>query len=169
MHDTVIDLSKEQEARFAQGHDAQHHVAHAWHLDALAGAGAIRSTASDMLTYVEVQLHPERARHVPGASIANSPSGTLASALELSQRLRTDVGPSTKIGLAWLYQTETGNYWHNGATGGYSSYSFFNPKADYAAVVLFNTTISGNGSFADRLGEHIAERLQGKPAIALGP
>jgi len=36
-----------------------------------------------------------------------------------------------------------------------------------AAVVLFNTTIGGNGSFADRLGEHIAERLSGKPAISL--
>jgi len=33
-----------------------------------------------------------------------------------------------------------GNYWHNGATAAYSSYAFFNPKGDYAAVVLLNTS-----------------------------
>ncbi len=57
--DTVVRLSPEQEKRFAQGHGAQHQKAHAWDLDALAGAGAIRSTASDMLTYLEAQLHPD--------------------------------------------------------------------------------------------------------------
>ena len=35
-------------------------------------------------------------------------------------------------------------------------------------VVLYNTTLGGaNGSFADSLGEHVAARLSGKPAIAL--
>ena len=59
------------------------------------------------------------------------------------------------------------HYWHNGATGGYSAYVFFNPKGDYAAVVLLNTSISEKGSYADQLGEHISERLAGKPAISL--
>jgi CubicO group peptidase (beta-lactamase class C family) len=72
-----------------------------------------------------------------------------------------------RIALAWLYKSDTGDYWHNGATGGYSSYGFFNPGGDYAAVVLLNTSIGAKGSFADRLGEHIAERLAGKPAISL--
>jgi hypothetical protein len=31
-----------------------------------------------------------------------------------------------------------------------------------------NTTISGNGSFADLVGQHVAQRLAGKPAISLG-
>jgi CubicO group peptidase (beta-lactamase class C family) len=68
--------------------------------------------------------------------------------------------------LAWLFETKTGIFWHNGATGGYSSYVFFNPKEDFAAVVLFNTTIGGSLD-ADRLGEHVKERLSGKPAISL--
>jgi CubicO group peptidase (beta-lactamase class C family) len=155
LKDTVVKLSPEQEGRFVQGYDAAHHPAHAWSLDALAGAGAIRSTASDMLTYLEAELHPDTAKQ-------------LASAIRLSQQLRADVPPTMKIAMAWLYDSKTGNYWHNGATGGYSSYAFFNPKEDYAAVVLFNATINGNGSFADRLGEHVAERLAGKPAISLG-
>ncbi len=164
MDDTVVKLSPAQEKRFAEGHNAQHHVAHAWALDALAGAGAIRSTASDMLTYLEAQLHPDSVRHT---AASGSPSDTLTSALEMSHELRADAAPAMKVALAWLYETNTGSYWHNGATGGYSSYALFNPKEDYAAVVLFNTTISENGSFADRLGEHVAQRLSGKPAVSL--
>jgi D-alanyl-D-alanine-carboxypeptidase/D-alanyl-D-alanine-endopeptidase len=167
MNDTVVKLSLGQEKRIAQGHNAQHQAAHAWNLDALAGAGAIRSTASDMLTYLEVQLHPNMVKHAVGSTASNSPAGTLASALQMSQQLRADALPAMKVGLAWLFETKTGIFWHNGGTGGFSSYVFFNPKEDHAAVVLFNTTISGNGSFADRLGEHVAERLSGKPAISL--
>jgi hypothetical protein len=35
--------------------------------------------------------------------------------------------------------------------------------------VLLNTTAGAHGSFADRVGEHITERLAGKPAISLRP
>ncbi len=167
LKDTVVKLSAEQEKRFAEGHDAQHRPAHPWSLDALAGAGAIRSTAGDMLTYLEAQLHPDRVKHAAGAGRADSPASTLPSALQMSHELRADVGPGMKIGLAWLYVSDTGSYWHNGGTGGFSSYAVFNPKEDYAVVVLFNTTLSENGSFADMLGQHVEERLRGKPAVSL--
>jgi serine-type D-Ala-D-Ala carboxypeptidase/endopeptidase len=163
MTDTVVNLSPEQEKRFIPGHDAQHRAARPWNLAALAGAGAIRSTAADMLTYLEAQLHPDR---VPRTA-ADSPSATLASALQMSHELHADALPKLKVALAWLYSTETGTFVHDGATGGYSSYAFFNPKEDCAAVVLFNTTIGTGGSFANRLGERIAARLLGKPAISL--
>jgi CubicO group peptidase (beta-lactamase class C family) len=61
-----------------------------------------------------------------------------------------------------------GTYWHNGATGGYSSFAFFNPKEDYAGVVLLNTTVSASGSYADLVGQHVAQRLRGQPAVSLG-
>jgi len=157
LSDTGVKLSPEQEKRFVQGHGPGHQPAHAWNLDALAGAGAIRSTASDMLTYLEAQLHPDR-----------MPPGTLGSALAMCHELHGDSFPGMKVGLAWLMETKTGNIWHNGATGGYSSYALFSPSEDFALVVLFNTTIDASGSFADRLGEHTAERLSGKPAISLG-
>jgi serine-type D-Ala-D-Ala carboxypeptidase/endopeptidase len=159
--DTTISLSPEQLSRFMPGHDGDHQPAHAWDLDALAGAGAIRSTAGDLLTYLAANLHPEDVK--PGAGAGS----TLQAALNLSHQLRADAMPGMRIALAWLYQSDSGNYWHNGATGGYSSYGFFNPKGDYAAVVLLNTTIGSKGSFADRLGEHISERLAGRPAISL--
>jgi CubicO group peptidase (beta-lactamase class C family) len=161
MKDTVVALSAQQQLRFITGHDAAHHPAHAWDLDALAGAGAIRSTADDMLTYLQANLHPDK---LPSTA-TQTPSGkTLGAALAQSHELRADASPGMRIALAWLYVAATGSYWHNGGTGGYSSFAFFNPKADYAVVVLVNTS----GQFADRLGQHIAQRLAGKPAISLG-
>jgi serine-type D-Ala-D-Ala carboxypeptidase/endopeptidase len=163
LNDTVINLSPDQQRRFIPGHDAKHRPAHAWDLVAFAGAGAIRSTAGDMLTYVEANLRPESVKAM-GAD-----GKTLAAALVASHELRADAFGGQRIAFAWHYEPDTGNYWHNGATGGYSSYAFLNPKAGYAAVVLLNTSIGSSGSFADRLGKHIAERLAGKPAISLAP
>lgn len=165
LKDTTVALSTDQLARFIPGHSADHKPAHAWDLDAFAGAGAIRSTAVDMLSYLEANLHPESVK----TQVDSSAAKTLPAALTQQHELRADAMPGTRIALAWLFETESGNFWHNGATGGYSSYAFFNPKADYAAVVLFNATIGGpKGSFADLLGQHISQRLAGKPAIALG-
>jgi CubicO group peptidase (beta-lactamase class C family) len=116
-----------------------------------------------MLTYLEANLHPESLQPAAGSAAAR----TLFAALTQQHQLRADAMPGTRIALAWLFEAESGNYWHNGATGGYSAYAFFNPKGDYAAVVLLNTTLGSAGSFADRLGQHISQRLAGKPAISL--
>jgi D-alanyl-D-alanine-carboxypeptidase/D-alanyl-D-alanine-endopeptidase len=164
MHDTTISLSPAQQARFLPGHTGDHQPAYAWDLDAFAGAGAIRSTASDMLVYVEANLHPEAVKPANTSAAAK----TISSALTQQHELRADSFGGQRIALAWLYDPTTGNYWHNGATGGYSAYAFFNPKGDCAAVVLVNLTVVQRGSFADRIGEHISERLAGKPAISLG-
>jgi CubicO group peptidase (beta-lactamase class C family) len=161
--DTTVSLTKEQQSRFIPGHTANHSPAHAWDLDALAGAGAIRSTAPDMLAYLEANLHPESVK----LAMQSRAASTLSAALAHQHELRADAFPGTRIALAWLYEQDSGNYWHNGGTGGYSSYAFFNPQADCAAVVLLNTTLGANGSFADRLGQHISQRLAGKPAISL--
>jgi len=161
MKDTVVALSAEQQFRFIAGYDGAHHRAHAWDLVALAGAGAIRSTADDMLTYLQANLHPDKL----SSSATKTPNGeTLPAAIAQSHELRADAMAGMRIALAWLYVPVTGSYWHNGGTGGYSSFAFFNPRTDYAVVVLVNTS----GDFADRLGQHIGQRLAGKPAISLG-
>lgn len=160
--DTTVTLSPAQRERLIQGHSASHQLARPWDIDALAGAGALRSTAADMLTYLDANLHPERV-----VAAQSRYAATLAAALALSHQLRADAAPGTRIAFAWLYDSQTGSYWHDGATGGYSAYALFNPKGDYAAIVLMNTTIGPRGSFADQLGMHIAERFAGKPAISL--
>ncbi|MCP5114243.1 MAG: beta-lactamase family protein, partial [bacterium] len=78
MEDTVIALSPEQRARFLTGVDMRYRPNQGWDMDVMAPAGGIRSTASDMLTYLEAQLNPESA-------------GSLAEALKQSHRIRADV------------------------------------------------------------------------------
>jgi CubicO group peptidase (beta-lactamase class C family) len=153
MTDTVITPATEQWSRFIQGYDGQHRPVHVWDFSALVGAGGIRSTAGDMLTYLDAQLHPEKA-----------PS--LATALRQSHQLYGNGLPATRMGLAWFYRLESADYWHNGATAGYTSYADFDPQGDSAVVVLVNTG-SGLGGFAGRFGEHIRQRLAGQPAISL--
>jgi CubicO group peptidase (beta-lactamase class C family) len=154
LKDTVVALSKEQQARFIQGYDAEHHPARAWDIDALAGAGAIRSTAADILTYLEAQLHPDK-------------FPALAAAIRQTHELRADSLPGMRIGLAWLYVEKGGFYWHNGGTGGYSSYAFFDPANDCAGVVLFNGTVGAGASFADSLGAHVRQRMAGEAPLSL--
>ena len=69
-----------------------------------------------------------------------------------------------RIGFAWLF--EDGDYWHNGGTGGYSSYCFFNPNSNYAGVVLFNRGGGPAGHIAEMIGDHISQRFGGK-AVSL--
>lgn len=154
MKDTVISLSPEQLGRLMQGHGGQRLPTPRWDLEAFASAGGIRSTAGDMLTYLEAQLHPERT--------------SLRRALTLSQRFRNYVSGDVRIALAWMYDADTGIYEHGGATGGFSSFACFDPHRDFAAVGFINAT-PVTFPFIEVLAEHVRQRLSGEPALSLTP
>ncbi len=156
MTDTAAEWEKIQAGRLLQSYSVSHKPVPVVDLDALAGAGAIRSTAGDLLTYLQAQLHPES---------LDSSLGILATALVQSHELHADVSPEARIALAWMYRPDTGAYWHNGSVAGYTSDTFFNPKEDYAAVVLYNS--ASPVGFASMLDEHIRERFAGLPAVSL--
>jgi serine-type D-Ala-D-Ala carboxypeptidase/endopeptidase len=75
-------------AHFAPGHDNTGKVAKNWGFDVLAGAGAIRSTANDMLRYLKANMGIDR-----------SP---LAAAMKFAQRPRRHMAKTIRIGLAWV-------------------------------------------------------------------
>jgi len=56
MNSTVVTVPAAMKSRFAAGHDAQLHKVPYWNLPTLTGAGAIRSTANDLLTFLAVNL-----------------------------------------------------------------------------------------------------------------
>jgi CubicO group peptidase (beta-lactamase class C family) len=146
MGDTAVLLSPERRQRLIQAYGARNEPIPPWELDAFAPAGAINSTAGDMLTYLEAQLR------------ADSP------ALRLSHEPRAAAAPGTRIALAWFHDTATGTYGHGGAISGYGSYAFFNPKGGYAGIVLVNQATSFLSALVPL---HIRQRLAGEPAIAL--
>lgn len=127
MPDTVITLSTEQLARLATGHYNRRPVGN-WDFDVLAGAGAIRSTARDMLTFLGANMGLQSSRLLPAMQATHQP------------RLEAD-SASVQIGLGWHIRTADGEQiiWHEGGTGGYYSFAGFNPDQDIGVVVLTNT------------------------------
>lgn len=159
--DTVVQLDEPRKARFIPGHTSDKKPATPWEFDALAGAGAIRSTADDMLKYLAAQMQP-----APCESAAGLPqSKTLVAAMKRSQTPQAEMWPNMKIAYGWMLDSTNGTYLHNGGTGGYTSFAFFNPQRRYAAVVLTNLAISAQGSFADSVGDHIQRRFAGQPVV----
>lgn len=161
MTDTVVQLDGPHKARFIQGYTNDRKPTGPWDFDATAGAGAIRSTADDLLKYLAAQMQP-----APCESAGESPhTKTLVAAIKRSQTLQADLRPNTKIAYAWIFNSTTGSYWHNGGTGGYTSFAFFNPQRRYAAVVLTNLAIGPQSMFADTLGDHVERRFSGQQVI----
>lgn len=154
MRDTTIALSKVQASRLLQGHDGLGNPTSHWDLQAFASAGGIRSSAEDMLRYLDAQLHPK--------------TSPFAAAIETSHVVRHHVAGPMDIAVAWNYNNEDGFYEHYGGTGGFSAFALFNPGRDVAAVVAINTG-PGPFPFISVLGEHVRERLLGLPALALAP
>jgi D-alanyl-D-alanine-carboxypeptidase/D-alanyl-D-alanine-endopeptidase len=130
MSDTAIVLSAAQRGRFASGHDIQMQPVGPWRLDALAGAGALRSTPADMAKYLAAAIDP-------------SPT-PLAAAWKLAETPAADgPSPSLRMALAWHVATRDGRsvVWHNGQTGGFAAMVAFDPVAREGVVVLSNAAI----------------------------
>lgn len=168
LEDTTIFLTPEQRQWFIQGHNVTNQPVGPWHFDALAGCGALRSTAADMLTYLEAQLHPEK--FTPADAPPGSPAATLSAAIAMTHKLYAPGSPGMQMGLAWMYVDGSGIYWHNGGTGGYTSFVLFSPQNDRAIVVLYNRDDIGESPimFVQRIAANVNALMSGMPAIPLG-
>ena len=131
MRDTRIALTSGMRSRLAPGHDGGGQAQGLWDLPAIAGAGALRSTVSDMLKYVRAN--------------ADSTSKPLGSVLALTHATRRPGPvPQVSIGLAWHRTTTPGGrtvIWHNGGTGGYRSFAGYDEATGLGVVVLTNTAV----------------------------
>ncbi len=127
MDNTAIALSPDQKARFAVGHDVYMRPTSAWDLSVLAGAGGMRSTTADMLTFLKATLDP---------------ASPIAPAMKLSLAERRE-GPGFAAGLGWMIvpapQGEVAG--HGGGTGGFRSYMAIQPATDRAVVALTNSAV----------------------------
>jgi len=77
LDDTVVTLSPEQRKRLIQGDDSDFNRASTWDFGVLDGEGALKSTAADLLTYLDANLHPEKyaANALPGMPLVILPPG----------------------------------------------------------------------------------------------
>jgi serine-type D-Ala-D-Ala carboxypeptidase/endopeptidase len=135
MPDTGITLSSSMQQRMATGHDSTLAPAANWDFPALAGAGALRSSANDMLTFLEAFL-----------GYKESP---LAPAMKATLEVRRPA-KKMEIGLGWFILGE--GACHDGGTGGFRSWIGCDLKTRIGVVVLSNAfTLSG----VDDIGSHL--------------
>jgi len=140
LKDTRIVLSSGMRRRLAQGHDEVGAKTANWDLPTLAGAGALRSTAADMLKFLAVNLDSART--------------PVARALATTRMPRRSVpGGPMQIGLGWhILMFDRPVVWHNGGTGGYRAFIGIDHANQRAVVVLSNKSTS-----SDDIGFHILE------------
>ncbi len=168
MNDTVFALTPDQERRVIQGHAATMDPVDAGFREGGIFAGAIgaKSTAEDLLDWLDANLHPERyaTRAAPG-----SPAATLPAAFAIDHQLRGTVKPNTEVAFSWLYDVASGRFEHGGTTPGYTAHVEFAPAQDRGIVVLYNRMdeLPGQRRFVDRIAENINELMSGMPAARL--
>jgi serine-type D-Ala-D-Ala carboxypeptidase/endopeptidase len=144
MDSTSIALSPEMKARLAQGHNGKLEAVPNWDLPALAGAGALRSSTNDMLTFLAANLGHMKSPLAP------------AMAAMLSVRRPTGLVRLGEVGLAWLIVKPSDDeiVWHNGGTGGYRAFVGYDARTRVGVVVLSNT-FTGPG--VDDIGLHLLD------------
>ena len=125
MPDTGITLSSSMKQRMATGHNAMLAPVANWDLPTLAGAGALRSSANDMLTFLEAFL-----------GYRESP---LAPAMKAMLEVRRPVG-QTKSDRFRVVCSHGEIAWHDGGTGGFCSFVGYDPKERIGVVVLSNAS-----------------------------
>jgi len=145
MDDTWIEPDKARLATLAPGYDEAHQAQQLWGMPMFQGAGAIRSTANDMLKLLRAELAPD-------GSLDEQLEAALAGSRKPVMKI-----PSGYIGLGWHRARDGNTWWHNGQTYGYHAYAAFNRKFDVAVVVL----ATGHFSSIDAFGEHLVRQLAG--------
>jgi CubicO group peptidase (beta-lactamase class C family) len=141
MNNTAVTFTPAMKAHLAPGHDAQLAPTANWDITTLSGAGAIRSTANDMLKFLSAWI-----------GYTQSP---LAAAMKTQLATRRPTGtPHLEIALGWhiLSNFDREIIWHNGGTGGYHSFVAFDPKTRTGVVVLSNSA-----NDIDDIGLHLME------------
>lgn len=144
MYDTTIELDENQGLRFAPGHNASGDPVSAWDIPTLGGAGAVRSSLSDMLLFLKA-----------GMGITETP---LQHVIDSTRIIRGPFNDENTMGLGWLI-SPAGICWHNGMTGGYHAFIAFDHSTGVGLVVLANTATQ----MVSELGGSIMRLLRNKP------
>ena len=125
--DTGIQLTEEQRTRLAHGHSGVVPIPE-FEMTALEGAGALRSTASDLMDFL--------------AANRGWIASPLYTAMTNAHRFRTPtVTPGLSVGLGWhiLALTSGTALWHDGATIGHRAFIGFLEDGPTLTVALANS------------------------------
>ena len=115
----------------------------AWDIPTLAGAGALRSSTNDLLTFL--------------AAMMGYTHNPLAAAQKTTLEISRPTGEAfIDSGLGWVIDTRGGGkiIWKNGGTGGYRTFIGYSPKTRIGIVALANTSTNEG---TDDIGLHLLD------------
>jgi serine-type D-Ala-D-Ala carboxypeptidase/endopeptidase len=150
MTDTAITLSPAQRTRMATAFDEDRRPVSWWDLDALAGAGALRSTASDMLTFAAAAMGADTPLRVAFARMTT---------------IRRQTGrPATQQLAGWVAVSGAGTELlaHDGGTHGFRASLMVDAAGKRAAIAWINGPYDVN----DLAGHAVDPRI---PLVAPPP
>jgi serine-type D-Ala-D-Ala carboxypeptidase/endopeptidase len=143
MKDTRITLTPDMERRFAAGHSADLVTVSRWDIPSLAGAGALRSSANDLLNFLAATMGYTHTK--------------LAPAMKAMLSVKRPTGqPFIESAMGWAIDTRGGGeiIWKNGGTGGYRTFIGYAPRTGVGVVALSNAS---TGAGADDIGLHLLD------------
>lgn len=140
LKDTAVNLTQRQRTRLARGFSPAGQRVPAWEFSVLAGCGALKSTAHDMLKFLSACLGFKKTPLDKALKETLEPRGPGPS-------------PQVKIGLGWLQLGQQGIYVHDGGTAGHRGFIGLCPKEKRGVVVLANTSVD-----VSDIGLHILDK-----------
>ena len=124
-----------------RGHAATGRTTAAWTMNGYAPAGCIRSTASDIATF----LTATRDGTAPGA--------------EAAEEILLEEDEHTGLSINWIHSQlsdDSAVIWHNGVTGGYAAFAGWDTASGRALVLLSDTATAVEGIAFEILTGEIA-------------
>ena len=126
MDDTRITLSNSMQQRLARGHSAALAPVANWDFSVLAGAGALRSTANDLMKFLQTCMNPTE--------------GPVAAALKMTLAERRPRASERYVALGWFVASRFGDelVWKDGGTGGYATFIGYSTRTRRNFILLSN-------------------------------
>lgn len=138
--DTAISLTDEQQKRFAGPHGASGKPVAPWTFKAMAGAGALRSTAGDLARFCGQIIS---ALESPATALDRAIASTASPVVGLAPTAKTK--PASQC-LGWVSMTTCPSnlrvLFHDGGTAGSASAIYVCPEKRSAIVVLANRGVA---------------------------
>jgi serine-type D-Ala-D-Ala carboxypeptidase/endopeptidase len=153
LDDTRITLTEGMRQRLVPGHDLDLHKVPNWDLPAMAGAGALRSTANDLFRFLD--------------ACQGRRQSSLAAALVSLLNVRRQSDHANLFAAAgWFVQTEHADevVWKDGGTGGYATFIGYSMRSQVATLLLSNTR---GWLTTSELGRHLVNQAFPVPAVHL--
>jgi CubicO group peptidase (beta-lactamase class C family) len=155
MGDTGLRPSEKQQERLAQGHRENGLDAPSWPIYAWFAAGGLRSTATDMLRFGEVNLGH-------GQVDGNPVSPELIAAMKSAQApIYLMPNGASKQAMAWVVNLGNGEpqikpeIFKDGGTVGFSTVILLNPSKDLAVFIAVNKQQARPSPVAVTIGRHL--------------